>query len=222
VRSFVPLWLSAYAIAALFFGSEAKADPLKSPKRTLNGVLVDLSPLFRWWTNHTGARPLTAWVHVTGTIVGTNALGWTVQGTAERRVDRDEETESVKYSDSFILKNPPVADLTKFDELSAKRAELSVQLTAVTNQTHELSAEKQQNSRNRLLSRQLTQEISQAKQTETGVEAQIKDIDKQLERYGVKATTHALPKYKVDCFALEVRLEISGVPVYDHGRAFSY
>jgi hypothetical protein len=210
-------------MAALFFGSQASADPLKFPKRTINGVAVDLNPLFRWWTNHSGTRPLTAWVHVTGTIVGTNSVGWTVLGTVERRSDLSDEPDQAKTSPSFILKNPPLSDLAKFDELLAKRAELSVQLTAATNQTHQLSAEKQQNPRNRLLSRQLTQEINQAKKTETGVETQIKDIDKQLQRYGVKATTHGnTPKYKVDCFALDLKQEVNGVPLYDHGRFLSY
>ncbi len=129
----------------------------------------------------------------------------------------------MKPSDSFILMNPPLPDLTKFDELVAKRAELSVQLTAATNQTRQLSVEKKQtNPRYRLLSRQLTQEINQAKKSEAGVEAQIKEIDKQLERYEVKAGTHGTPKYKVDCFALELRQELGGAPVYDHGRAFFY
>jgi hypothetical protein len=207
-------------MAALFFGSEVSADPLKFPKRTINGVAVDLNPLFRWWTNHSGERPLTAWVHVTGTILGTNSVGWTVHGTAEHRSDLSDEPDLGKSSPSFILKNPPLSDLAKFDELVAKRAELSVQLTAATNQAHQLSAEKKQtNPQYRLLSRQLTQEINQAKKTETGVEAQINDIDKQLERYGVKATTHGnTPNYKVDCFALDLKQEVSGVPVYDHGR----
>src|SRR5262252_6910694 len=113
-------------MAALFFGSEVSADPLKFPKRTVNGVAVDLNPLFRWWTNHSGTRPLTAWVHVTGAIVGTNSLGWTVQGTVERRSDLPDESEPEKSSPSFILRNPPLSDLAKFDELVAKRAELSV------------------------------------------------------------------------------------------------
>jgi len=224
VRSVVPLRLAAFAMAALFFGSEVSADPLKFPKRTVNGVTVDLNPLFRWWTNHSGERPLTAWVHVTGTIVGTNSAGWTVQGTAERRSDLTDEPDPAKYSPSFILKNPPLSDLTKFDELLAKRAELSVQLAAATNLTHQLSVEKQQTDpRYRVLSRQLTQQINQSKQTETGVQAQIKDIDKQLAGYGIKATTHGnTPKYKVDCFALDLKQELSGVPMYDHGRFSSY
>src|ERR1041385_5018948 len=54
----------------------AQANPLKSPRRTINQYVVDLNPLFRWWTNRAGARPLEAWVHITGQIVGTNAWGW--------------------------------------------------------------------------------------------------------------------------------------------------
>lgn len=210
-------WLAAFGIAALlFFGLEAKGEPLRYPKRVVNGVLVDLSPLFRWWTNHTGDRPLVAWVHVTGTIVGTNALGWTIQGTAERRSDAPSEGEPAKATGAFVLKSPPLADRAKFEELLAQRAELEAKVKGAADQAGELNAEKKRARRNRALSNQISQDMDQAKASGNDAQDQLKALDKQLESYG--ATGGENPKYRIDCFALDLKQEKFGVPVFDHGR----
>jgi len=223
MKVFVWRSLAVLATAALLLlAPEAKANPLRYPKRAVNGVLVDLSPLFRWWTNHMGDRPLVAWVHVTGTIVGTNSLGWTVRGTADRRSDAPSDSES-KVSDAFILKSPPLADRAKFEQLLAQRAELEAKLKGDKDQETELSSEKKHVHRNRALSNQLSQNIDQAKTSESDVQNQIKALDQELEPYGFKPTGGEDQfKYKVDCFALDLNQEKLGVRVYDHGGFSSY
>src|SRR5437667_7193782 len=64
------------AVVALVISHTIEANPLENPRRMVGGNTVDLSPLFRWWSKHDGERPLNAWVHVTGSVIGTNAWGW--------------------------------------------------------------------------------------------------------------------------------------------------
>ena len=71
------------ALSAWVTAIRVEAGPARFPKRIVNGQAVDLTPLLDWWTKREGVRPLQAWVRVTGSIVGTNALGWTVEGTVE-------------------------------------------------------------------------------------------------------------------------------------------
>jgi hypothetical protein len=214
-------WLAAFAAATLLLlVPQAHAEPLRYPKRAIGSASVDLAPLFRWWTNHLGERPLVAWVHVSGAIVGTNSLGWIVEGTADRRSDATNNSASGNASNKFVLKTPPLADRTKFEDLLAQRAELEAKLKNATGQTQELTAEKKNVRRNRALSNQLNQNISESKSSETGAKDELRTFDKQFEPYGVKPGADA--KYKVDCFALDLQQEQNGLRVYDHGHYSSY
>jgi hypothetical protein len=59
------------------------ASPARYPKCAIAGQPVNLLPLMEWWSQRVGPRPLSAWVHATGRIVGTNAYGWTVEGSVD-------------------------------------------------------------------------------------------------------------------------------------------
>ena len=218
-------WVPGLIVGLAACSLEARADPLKSPRRMINGQAVDLAPLFAWWTRHNGERPLTAWVHVTGTIVATNALGWTVRGVAESRPDRPKEADKSAASshDLFILKNPPVLDQAKFEQLVAAREQVAASLSADKQQLGEVNAQQPRtNRRNQARARELKQEAGNLKQSQTEAEAQLKEINKQLQPYGVSAATGgARPQYKVDCFALDMDQELKGVPLYNHGASFN-
>lgn len=223
MKAFVPRSVALTSLVLLLTARPAQADPLRYPKRAVNGVLVDLSPLFRWMTNQSGTRPLVAWVRVTGTVVGTNALGWVVRGTAERRTDQPTDAEGEKSSDVFILKTPPLTDRAKFEELVAQRAELESKLKGDKDEENQLNSEKKHlNHRYRAASNQLSQNIDETKASETDVQTQIKALDEKLAVYGFQPVKGEHPTYKVDCFALDLKQEKQGVRVYDHGSFRAY
>ena len=205
-----------------------RADPCKSPQRAVSGLTVDLTPLFFWWTKHQGERPLTAWVHVTGTIVATNALGWTVRGTAERRSSLPQKPEGTKSTSPhpgiFILQHPPVQDQARFEQLVAERQRWANALSDDQNQLRGLAGAKppRANRRKRTPVRDVAQETANLKQAEAQDQAQLKEIDQQLRPYGVTTSGRGdKPLYRVDSFALDVDQAVNGIPLYDHGASFN-
>src|SRR5437588_8650738 len=83
MRAGLAIKILIFALLVLSLGSSL-AGPLQNPKRVVNGQTVDLNPLFQWWSKHNGYRPLAAWVHITGSIAGTNGVGWIVAGKIEK------------------------------------------------------------------------------------------------------------------------------------------
>jgi len=186
----------------------------------VNSQTVDLNPLFRWWTKHDGDRPLRAWPHISGTVIGTNVLGWTVNAQVE-----DPEQAGKGETVKIILKNPPLQDLARFETLKARRKTLEEERARLLGQSaeadshlKEIATEQKTPGRTRLRTQALTQQTKQWKQTKDAARAQLKpidaevaDIDKQL------AAFRDRDKYSVDGFALERGEKIGGVPVYDYG-----
>lgn len=203
------------------------ASPLKDPKRLIRGQTVNLTPLFGWWTNHEGARPLTAWVHVTGSIVGTNAWGWVVEAQVEStsQPGKAEVTPTVKGQSKILLRNPPLQDAAEFESLAA-------QLKAL-NEQHAKLAGAEQRARNDLQTsarvqadyrrqgirdRSVSRENRVDKQVETQAKAELRPLDRQIQ--DVKARLTAYPsgeQYSVDCFALETGQAYGGMAMFDHG-----
>ena len=112
--------LSCFCLFASAAFAPAQANPLKGPRRTIDQHIVDLHPLFQWWTNRAGERPLEAWVHITGHIVGTNSWGWVLTAHIEEAVHaKGEATDrsAGKIAANIILKNPPRADQAEFENL---------------------------------------------------------------------------------------------------------
>jgi hypothetical protein len=212
--------------------SALPASPLKAPKRVVNGQTVELSPLFKWWAKHDGKRPLTAWVHVTGTIVGTNAWGWVVEAQIEKtdRPNRPGETEHAKGEGptKIILREPPLRERAKFEQLSAQLKALNAQHAALAgqeagakNRADTLSREERANRRDGGRSRELALQQKQATQVENLAKQDLKPLDQQIQDLKKKLTVYPNPDhYQVDCFALETLQEYSGMPLYDHGQVF--
>jgi hypothetical protein len=224
-RSFFRLaWAGCLALLAV---PALQASPLQYPKRVIDEHTVDLSPLFHWWTNHHGSRPLTGWVHVTGSVTDSNAMGWMV----EARVDDPRHAAGDKGPDrqvSILLRNPPVDNKAEFDrlkdELNALNAEHS-RLTAaeaeLRTRAQAMSKEQRASRRSRGSSQALTQASRANKQSEARLKQQLKPVDQQLQQ--LKTRLAAYPNsdhYIVDCFALESGSRYNGAPVYDHGMVW--
>jgi len=214
--------------------SGTQASPLRYPKRLINGQMVDLSPLWRWWTNHTGVRPLSAWVHVTGSVQGTNSWGWIVEGQAEPGTVRSETGEG-KVPESgglhkILLLHPPLQDITEFQQLSAQlralsesRAQLAGQEAGVKSRQQAVAKEQSAEHHSRVRARALGQENKELTALDNQEKAQIKLLDQQIQL--LKNRLAAYPNsdhYVVDCFALDTGREENGVSVYEHGSIFQY
>lgn len=90
------------------------AMPTVYPNRVINFHKVDLSPLFVWWDDNQGERPLTAWKHLEGIVERETPDGWLCHGTIEGRSGLQH----------FLLRNPPRKDLTRYRELETQLAQL--------------------------------------------------------------------------------------------------
>ncbi len=204
------------------------ASPLKDPKRSVNARTVDLKPLLSWWTNHNGARPLVAWVQLTGPVVGTNSAGWIVQARLERTA-RNMEASSAAESGSgqtrVLLKHPPLQDRAVFDRLSRQLDGLNTQRSALAAVESDAKTRRKAVADAETFNRAygirawgLMVERRQLDQNQAQVSAQVKVLDQQIQ--ALKRLLSAWPDtdhYVVDCFALDVGEGKDGLPVFDYG-----
>jgi hypothetical protein len=216
------------ALSAWVTAVRVEADPARFPKRIVNGQAVDLTPLMDWWTKREGVRPLQAWVRVTGRIVGTNALGWTVEGMVEAPAEiSDPPTNALaKTLVRIVLKNPPLADLVEFQRLTAQlqwmnqeRARLSAEIENATNRQQELS--ETGGGGGKMFTRIANEELSQWQAAENDAKDQLDALDEQLKEANARlADNPDRSEYRLDCFALRCPEQLRGAPVYDHGGVF--
>jgi uncharacterized protein YlxW (UPF0749 family) len=209
-------------LASLLTTLRPNASPLKNPKRMVSVRTVDLTPLFQWWNQKNGDRPLSAWLHVTGEIVGTNAGSWIItaetDGQAEGNAPADKK---------IVLRNPPLQDRAEFEQMLAQKKTLEAQKASLNAQAEQADAKLKDISQERKVARErhvrasglnaqsgkLKQEEKTAKAEAKPIQAQIDELDKKLKPYG--STDH----YVVDCFALRTTERVGGMPVFDHGAA---
>jgi len=204
------------------FGVEA--NPLKDPKRAVNGQTVDLTDLFRWWSKHDGERPLRAWVHVTGSVIETTAWGWALNAHVEKAAAKGAPAPS-DHEIKVMLKNPPMRELAEFENLRVQlkalndqQARLSAQAAKAASQTRELSGQEYSGQRSRLARHALGRESRASKQQATDAKEQLKPIDQAILEINTKLA--AFPdhdKYIADCIALDTGQKVNGLPVYEHG-----
>ena len=187
------------------------ANPLKDAKRVVSGRTADLTPLFHWWTNHAGARPLAAWVHVTGPIVGTNVSGWILAAqveTTERPVAR---TPALGTGSKIILRNPPLQDRAEFESLVSQLKLLSAQHDGLAGVEDRAKKDAQAAGRAKYRARQ-------DKQVESEAKAELRPLDRQIQDVKTKLATYPnAEQYSVDCFALDTGQAFGGIAVFDHG-----
>ena len=203
-------------------GSTLQANPLKDRKRVITGQTVDLEPLFRWWTNRHGDRPLYAWAHVTGAVVATNAWGWTVEARLDRPPARAHgsapEQASAGGQVKLALKHPPVSELEDFSQLTAQSKALSDQAQALSNAVKAAASRAREIGANTPRSRLRAAEVRQWQRAENQAKARLAALRPLLADCHAKLA--AFPnsaKYILDCLALEMGQEVNGLPIYDYG-----
>jgi hypothetical protein len=205
-----------------------RASPLKNPKRLVNGQTVDLTPLFRWWTKQDGKRPLKAWAHLTGPVVGTNAWGWVIEAHIDTALpDAADDTDFPK-DQKIILKHPPAAELAEFEKLSAdlkdleaQHAKLSAGAAKATKQGQDAASQEAAANISARKAARLQQQARQSGETAREDDDQLKTIDQQLKEVKDKlATFPSATKYSLDMFALDLRQQLGGMPVFEAGSVW--
>jgi hypothetical protein len=213
--------------ALISFG--ASAAPVEYPKRWVDSYTVDLGPLFNWWGKREGPRPLSSWVHVTGSIVGTNSAGWIIEADLDGAADR----KAVKNASGpppgaqrIILMSPPVDDLVEFERLSARldtlsrqRMELAAEENEAKNREQAMAEQQRSARRNGSRARVLTLEVRQLKEAENRAYQGQRPLDQEIQELKKKLASYPhSDHYLVDCFALDRHWEYERLRVYDHGR----
>jgi hypothetical protein len=193
---------AALVLLAMTGNALAVAEP---PKRMVDGVTVDLSPLLAWRKSHQGDRPLTRWVELKGGIVGTNGLGWVLFAHAEGKSSKEAKV---------ILKNPPQAE-------GARYAQLTAQLEALKQERARFQTEANRPLHDRKVrTRRGTRVVRDPNHAEVkDAKAQLADVNQRVKV--VERELAQLPsqngRYLVDCLALQTDTVSDGLPVYDRG-----
>jgi hypothetical protein len=222
MKAFATRTILLLAAAAVLAASVAYASPAKDPRRMINGQTVDLTPLLQWWNQKNGDRPLSAWVHITGEVVGTNAGAWVVSAQTDEKA---EGTGAAGGDKKILLRNPPLQDRAAFEQVLAQKKALEAQKAGLNTQAEQADAKLKDISQERKVAREhhvaakglnaqsskLKQEEKTAKSEMKPLQGQIDDLDKKLKQYG--NTDH----YVVDCFALKTAERLDATPVFNHG-----
>jgi hypothetical protein len=220
-------WYAAATAACLALAPlpASRASPLRDPKRVVEGQVVDLTPLFHWWAKQDGDRPLKAWAHVTGAVVGTNAWGWIIDAHVERALPASGGDSDAPKQAKIILRHPPAAEFGEFETLAAQlkdlndqHAKLSADAAQATKRSQDAASKQTANNVSVRRAARLQQEARQSNQTASEDEAQLKTLDQQIKE--VKEKLVAFPsatKYSVDSFALDLKQQADGMPLFERG-----
>ncbi len=209
--------------ALLLAAPVLSAGPLNNPKRMVEGQTVNLTPLVQWWTKHNGPRPLPAWGEARGPVVGTNSMGWIVQGQFKGALNHSTVHEGKAASGGkFILKNPPLSDRAEFDRLLASYNALESQRGDVAAQESRLKGNVDEIRRERRASgghvRGAGRAAANAQHADAQAKAQLKTLDAQIAEAQKKLAAYPnASHYEVDCLAIDLGRVFQGLPVYDYG-----
>jgi hypothetical protein len=228
----VKLKFGVVLLSSLLNSFVSPASPLQHPKRIVNSYTVDLTSLFKWWSKHDGPRPLSSWVHITGSVVGTNGGVWILEaqvegaGTKAQAGPADGTSDPGRGPIKVYLQNPPVDDLADFEELSgrlsalmAQRGQVAGEENQAKSQEQAVAQQQQVNRRNTAQARVLAEEDKHLKHIESTTKAQGTSLDQQIKELKTKLAIYPnTDHYEVDCFALDLQFDHNRLPVYDHGR----
>ena len=211
----------------LLAATASSGTPLSHPKRLIGQEPVDLTPLFQWWAKHQGERPLKSWSHITGTVVGTNSLGWIVNtGSAAGAIHEDSRHgHGASNGGKVVLRNPPVEERAEFDALTARskalkveRAKAAAEESGAKTRGEAVAKERKGYSRLSPAARKLAAESRQLQQIQTQAKQRVSELDRQLQPVNTRLKLYpSTERYEVDCFALGTAETSQGLRVYDYG-----
>jgi hypothetical protein len=216
----------AFALATI----SLTANPAREAKRTVNGFSIDLNPLFKWRQKHDGDRPLPAWRHLAGVIVGTNSGAWVIERWPDESAG-DRKSGAGRVFSWFgrgkrqgFVDTPAERGCCRLSATAnSSRPAQSHPVRSGVGEAHDraeaVTRLERASRRNRAQSRVLAAEDKQLKSVETQAELQQKPVDEELREIKAKLASYPKPdEYVLDCFALDLHSEYQGMPVYDYGN----
>lgn len=216
------------------------------PYRVLGeGKVVNLTPLFQWWTGHGGqnqdqpaatadypdpTRPLTAWKRVTGITTAELDAGWVVNAEVAT-------SPTSRTNEWIILRHPPAAEEYQYGNLQSLLAQDDEQMTNDLRASAEdlkvaKRAEDRANGYASSISKsvrhyygtdyeQLAVRYRNASAAALADEKQYEATRKQTQKL-FDDLPGAKGQYVLDCFALELGRNSKGQLVFDVGAADGY
>ncbi len=192
----------------------------RNPHPIIQGRSVDLTPLFRWWvnpqapigdTNNANARPMPAYVKVTGDILKDEPAGWVVDATVETFPGKQQ------HEKIFIL-NPPRKEKSRFEELQAEAGQPS-SASGTSNPSAKSpgsAAHKHQHTKNHTGNSSNTNQV--ADQSDPGTDAApaspaVAAAQKPLSAFPFST-------YRAEFFAFQTPQRYENLPTMDAGLAF--
>lgn len=206
--------IALLAIFELLLVSLCNASaPTVYDKRVINFQKVDLLPLFVWWDDRRGGRPLSAWKHLQGILDRETMLGWLCRGSIEGQP-------GLQY---FLLKNPPQKELAHYHELEQQLPQLerekSDKLEIAGQPTHQTwgldsytTSSGAAEGAAFIVPVENSDEINQARIQVHELDARIQGLRDEM---GGMLTRSG--DFKVDGFALRANQNYQGSPVFDFG-----
>jgi hypothetical protein len=216
-------------IVALFvllcaLGSEAQTNTnlcFRYPARVIGGARVDLSYLFSHWHSETNAVTNTAWIRLTGTVVG-NSAGWIVDGETDSAV-------KIKTRQRVLVLNPPTTEKATFENTSAELDAVNVQMSKIREEAGSYDGQL----RNGMRVSVRAQETSRSGTDEPPILVVGKksdDLQRRIDAISKRAAElhqvmESIPHtnmlsgriYKVDFFVVSTGKIFNGMPVLDFG-----
>jgi hypothetical protein len=214
-----------FLIAILTAAGALDASPARDPKRSIAGQTVDITPLMEWWKHQKGNRPLTGWVRVTGRIVQTNVLDWTIEGSADDSSVKRGDSKTATTRGKFILKTPPTQEMNEFYQLAAKLKQLNAERDQLNREiksdtvSEKKPSQQHTTTSRRSRARNTSAQLNQTKANERATRDRLDAVEKDIKETDKKLAEHPdHTHYSVDCFALKLNETYRGLPAYDHGR----
>lgn len=183
---------------------------LRSSKRVVNGVTIDVAPLVRWYMGASGSpRPLTAWRFVTGKFVAQTAYGWQITGYLDSELQ----------ARPFILKNPPTAALTEFQQIKKSydgMLQRQAQLEANLERAEDLYAQTEAEFKRQNYFRFAGDGLDQRLDAVNALKAGLARLNYELQTFDGRGHD---PKgeFVVRCFAVRTPQVFNGMFICDHG-----
>jgi hypothetical protein len=186
------------------------AAQIRSSKRIVSARTIDIVPLVRWHQRAgEGARPLTAWLLVTGRLAGQTAYGWKVTG----HLDNEPQARP------FIIKNPPLESLNEFNRLKAqfnqllqRQTRLNADLATAQYLYEQTDANYKRFGYVRYGGDLLDQRLDQVNR----IKASIARLDADIREFDTLGQD-LRGEFTVRCFAVKTGQALTGMLVYDHG-----
>ncbi len=207
IRSLLLLLPAVCGVTAFAQTDNLERD-LKTAKRIVNAQTIDISPLIRWEHDKaTTERPLKAWVHVSGRLIGENIYGWIVQASLD----------SPSQAATITLKNPPRTAVAEFKQLKSQYAALLKRRESLAAQIAETDrAFNETKSAYRRANLYFVDERDSRFDQLRVLRENLTRLDGDIQKFDKKG--HDLSgEFKVNCYAMRTGLLFNGIQIYDHG-----